>query len=316
MNDQENRWGGFCPGPPPLWACWVLSTDLRGPTGPTGPQGVPGPTGPAGGGSLSGPTGPTGPKGDTGPTGPTGPPGPDGRSGVAGEDGPTGPTGPRGEIGPTGSTGPQGASGPPGPQGVPGPTGPQGLPGPTGPQGEMGPTGPAGLQGIQGPTGPAGSPGQTGETGPTGPQGETGPTGPAAVLPDDSFASYVNTQYPLTRGSPITLLASVIDTTGNITQASINTLNLQPGFYLISYKVSCLFRQASYMQITPFYNGTSHLETGIYFATSTEGSSACGSAHFILRAPTATQFSLNYNGSADGTDGEINVSIFKLRRAI
>ena len=172
----------------------------------------------------------------------------------------------------------------------------------------MGPTGPAGLQGIQGPTGPAGSPGQAGETGPT------GPTGPAAVLPNDSFASYVNTQYPLTRGSPITLLASVIDTTGNITQASVNTLNLQPGFYLVSYKVSCLFRQASYMQITPFYNGTSHLETGIYFATSTEGSSACGSAFLILYAPSPTEFSLNYSGSADATDGEINITILKLRR--
>ena len=136
------------------------------------------------------------------------------------------------------------------------------------------------------------------------------------MLPNDSFASYVNTQYPLTRGSPITLLASVIDTTGNITQASVNTLNLQPGFYLVSYKVSCLFRQASYMQITPFYNGTSHLETGIYFATSTEGSSACGSAHFIIRAPTATQFSLTFNGSSDVTDGEINVTLLKLQRPL
>ena len=93
-------------------------------------------------------------------------------------------------------------------------------------------------------------------------------------------------------------------------------IGLAPGYYLISYKVSCLFRQASYMQVTPFYNGTSHLETGIYFATRTEGSSACGSAYLILRAPTATQFSLTFTSSSSATDGEINVTVLKLNRPL
>ena len=37
---------------------------------------------------------------------------------------------------------------------------------------------------------------------------------------------------------------------------------------------------------------------GVYFATSADGSSACGSAHFIVRAPASTILTLNYSGSA------------------
>ena len=149
-----------------------------------------------------------------------------------------------------------------------------------------------------------------------GPQGEIGPTGPAGEAPQDSFASFLNTQYPLNNGTQIILLPDVTDTTGNITQPNVTNIGLAPGYYLISYKVSCIFRQASYMQITPFYNGAAHLETGIYFATSTEGSSACGSAYLILRAPTATQFSLTFNSSSSATDGEINVTVLKLNRPL
>ena len=52
------------------------------------------------------------------------------------------------------------------------------------------------------------------------------------------------------------------------------------------------------MQVTPSYNGTAHLETGVYFATNADGSSACGSSHFIIRAPASTILTLNYSGSA------------------
>ena len=85
---------------------------------------------------------------------------------------------------------------------------------------------------------------------------------------------------------------------------------------IISYKVSCIFQKANYMQVTPSYNGTAHLETGIYFATTTDGSSACGSAFLILEAPSPTTFTLNYSGSADARDGEINLTIVKLRRTL
>lgn len=254
--------------------------DWRGPTGPTGATGGIGPTGPAG---------PAGATGSTGPTGPTGPAG-------AGSAGPTGPTGPTGATGSTGPTGPAGAGG--------GPTGPTG---PTGAAGSTGPTGPIGPAGELGPTGPTGS---------VGPTGETGPTGPAGDVPDDVFASYVNYQYPLVRGSQLVVFPDVTDPTGQITQPNPTTIALQPGYYLISYKVSAVFRQANYMQVTPSYNGTIHLETGIYFAVGTDGGSAAGSGFIILRAPSATTFTLTYSGSGDAVDGEINLTILKLRRAL
>ena len=212
--------------------------------------------------------------------------------------GPTGPTGATGPAGPAGATGNPGARGATGSTGETGPTGPTG---PTGATGEGGPTGPTG------PTGPAGESGEA---------GATGPTGPTGTVPDDVFASFVNTQYPLVRGSLITLFPDVTDPTGNIVATDLQNITLAPGYYLFSYKVSAIFRTPNYMQVTPSYNGTSHLETGIYFATSADGSSACGSAFFIVRAPTQTVFSLSYSGSADAQDGEINLTILKLRREL
>lgn len=248
----------------------------QGPTGPTGATGGAGPTGPIGATGNAGPTGPMGPAGTVGSTGPTGP---------------TGPTGATGSIGPVGPTGPAGT----------------GATGPMGPTGAVGSTGPTGPTGAQGPTGPAGG------EGPTGP---TGPTGSAGTAPDDVFASYVNYQYPLVRGSQLVVFPDVTDPTGQITQASPTVIALEPGYYLISYKVSAVFRQANYMQVTPSYNGTTHLETGIYFAVSTAGGSAAGSSFLILRAPAATTFTLTYSGSGDAVDGEINLTILKLRRAL
>lgn len=100
---------------------------------------------------------------------------------------------------------------------------------------------------------------------------------------------------------------------GNIVQQSVQQISLAPGYYLVNHSVSCLFRLANYMQVTPSYNGISHLETGVYFATSTNGSSAAGTATFIIRAPTATTFTLNYSGSADAIDGQINLTFLKLQ---
>ena len=231
--------------------------------------------------------------GPTGPQGPTGPTGPQGLQGVPGPQGPTGSTGPQG---PTGSTGPQGLQGVPGPQGPTGPTGPQGPTGPTGAQGPTGSTGPQGLQGVPGPQGP------------------TGPTGAQGAVPDDSFASFANYQMQLTPNSLIVLFPDITDSTGNIAAVDSTHIRLEPGYYLISYEVSVLFNSANYMQVTPSYNGAPHLETGIYFATRTNGSSACGSSFLILYAPSSTDFSLTYSGSAEGRDGQVTLTILKLRR--
>ena len=35
------------------------------------------------------------------------------------------------------------------------------------------------------------------------------------------------------------------------------------------------------MQVTPFYNGRAHIKTGVYFATTADGSFAYGPAHFF-----------------------------------
>ena len=113
----------------------------------------------------------------------------------------------------------------------------------------------------------------------------------------------------------IPLFEAVSDITGNISQSSQEQITLQPGFYLVSYKVSAIFATANYMQITPSYNGASHIENGIYFATSINGSSAAGSAFFIINAASETTFSLTFSSSGSATGGDVNLTFLKLRRS-
>ena len=261
----------------------------------------------------TGATGPTGPMGATGSLGPTGPTGPTGATGSPGPTGPTGPSGATGSPGPTGPTGPSGATGSPGPTG---PTGPSGATGSLGPTGPTGPSGATGSLGPTGPTGPTGATGALGPTGPTGPTGATGSTGSAGEVPDDVFASFSVFQLPLTVGSLITLFPEISDPTGTIVATDTEHITLAPGYYLVSYKVSAIFRTANYMQITPSYNGSAHLDTGIYFATSTSGSSACGSTPFIIRVPSETVFTLTYSGSGNAADGQVNLTFLRLRRPL
>ena len=112
----------------------------------------------------------------------------------------------------------------------------------------------------------------------------------------------------------LTLVPSVNDPTGNITETDLTHVALKAGYYLVSYSVSAVLRDPGYMQVTPSYNGISHLETGVYFATSTDGSSVNGSAHFILVAPSDTVFTLNYDGPVDAIEGTVNLTFLKLRR--
>ena len=135
-------------------------------------------------------------------------------------------------------------------------------------------------------------------------------------VPDNVFASFHNAEYSLQQNSLIPLVQSVPDTTGNITLSDPEHIGLEPGYYLIPYKVSGLFSTPNYMQITPSYNGTAHLETGVYFATNADGSSACGSSHFIIRAPASTILTLNYSGSAAARDAEVDMTILRLRRPL
>jgi hypothetical protein len=181
----------------------------------------------------------------------------------------------------------------------------------TGPMGATGITGPTGATGITGPTGATGITGPTGATGITGPTGATGPTG---ELPNDAFASFSVIQAQFTTGTQIPLFPDITDVTGNITATDTTHITLAPGYYLVAYNVSAIFRTANYMQITPSYNGVPRLDTGVYFATSTNGSSACGSSHFIIYAPAQTVFTLTYSGSSNADEGQVNLTFYKLRK--
>ncbi len=315
MFDMYRYCCGWCGATP----CPLLSgySNFRGPVGPTGPTGPMGPVGPQGLTGATGPVGPAGGQGATGATGAQGPiglSGPTGPAGAPGTVGPVGPTGPQGATGAPGPTGPQGPTGATGPRGATGMQGPTGPIGPTGPQGAAGAPGSAGPQGPTGTTGPRGPTGPTGATGSTGPIGPTGPTGPSAVLPDDIFASFIGSSELFTNGSQILMFPAVTDPTGNITEQDLMHIQLEAGYYLVSYSVSAIFNDPSYMQVTPFYNGRAHLETGVYFATTADGSSACGSSHFILVATAPTTFSLTYSGPIDAREGTVALTFLKLRR--
>ena len=140
--------------------------------------------------------------------------------------------------------------------------------------------------------------------------------GPGAEPPDDIFASFIGSSEIFTDDGRLILFPAITDPTGNITETDLMHVQLAPGYYLVSYSVSALFNVPSYMQITPYYNGQSHIETGVYFATRANGSSACGSAHFILYAPAATPFTLTYSGPIDARDGTVTLTFLKLRRPL
>ena len=145
--------------------------------------------------------------------------------------------------------------------------------------------------------------------------GVTGATGPAGTRPEDACAYYFAYQSLFTPGTQLTLFPGVTDPTGQIVQTNATTIALQPGYYLVNLKVSAVFSAPNYLQVTPSFNGSSRLENGIYFATTANGSTTSGASTFILVAPTATTFTLSYSGSATARDGQIDMTILKLRTA-
>lgn len=159
-----------------------------------------------------------------------------------------------------------------------------------------------------------GPPGPQGEPGPAGPTGATGSTGPAGTVPSSSAASFYTFQAQFTPGQSIDLFPGAADPTGNITQPSSQQVGLAAGNYLVSYKVSATLSQPGYLQVTPSWGGSAHLESGVYFATTANGSSAVGSAHFILQAPSATTFTLTYSGSIAARSGEVGLTLLRLQQ--
>ncbi|MFQ9924102.1 MAG: collagen-like protein, partial [Beduini sp.] len=181
--------------------------------------------------------------------------------------------------------------------------------------GNTGPTGATGATGNTGPTGATGEQGPIGLTGNTGPTGATGATGNTGPTEDDVFASFINFGAVFTNAALIPMGVGVADTTGNIVLTDPTRITLQPGIYSIFYEVSGLLAEAGYMQITPFYNSSPHLEYGIYFMTNGTGrSSAFGAVSFIIDVPVESVFNLTFNSPVTVTEGTLTMVIFKLRR--
>lgn len=189
--------------------------------------------------------------------------------------------------------------------------------GPVGPTGPTGPTGATGLIGPTGPTGPSGPTGSSGAIGPIGPTGPTGPTGPAgpSVTPDNVFAFFATYGIQFTNGSLIPLGTGIADPTGQIVLTDATHIALAPGYYLISYHVSAVLQTAGYMQITPFYNSSPHIEFGIYFRTGTDSTSAYGSNSIIIDVQEETRFSLTFNSNSQSRDGAATITVVKLNRS-
>ena len=108
------------------------------------------------------------------------------------------------------------------------------------------------------------------------------------------------------------LQAQTTDTTGNITLQGNNKVLLEPGYYYIFYGASAILDNAGYMQVTPTYNGTSHLDDGIYSKTGTPKTTALGAYGLILNAPAQTTFTLTFNSDTTARSGALSLCILKL----
>ena len=148
-----------------------------------------------------------------------------------------------------------------------------------------------------------------------GANGAAGPTGPAGTPPPDAFAFFATCAIPFADASLIPYGQVVADPTGQITFPDATHIALAPGDYLISYHVSALLRTPGYMQVTPYYNGSSHIEFGIYFKTTGNVASAYGSNSIIVTVPEATRFSLTYNSPVTSTEGTATVTVLRLNRS-
>ena len=116
-----------------------------------------------------------------------------------------------------------------------------------------------------------------------------------------------------TNGTPVSLVQTVSDPTGHITQASVTQVTLAPGTYFITYHASAVLESAGYFQITPAYNGSAVLEYGAYDRVDSGGVGVSGSSAFLAVVPEETQLTLNYNSSAAARDGAMTMVILGLR---
>lgn len=105
----------------------------------------------------------------------------------------------------------------------------------------------------------------------------------------------------------------VADATGQIVLVNSTQINLQPGAYFVVCNVSVLLRDAGFIQVTPSYGGSAHLELSIYFMTNAR-SSAAGSTSFIIETQMPTQLTFTYNSNVTNSGGDMTVVVIKLQQ--
>ncbi|GAA6510858.1 hypothetical protein K360107B91_40260 [Enterocloster bolteae] len=130
------------------------------------------------------------------------------------------------------------------------------------------------------------------------------------------FASFITFAGVWNNAQRIPVGVGVADTTGNIVLTDSTCITLAPGYYCISYQVSSMLADAGYMQITPVYNGSSHIEYGIYFWTANARSSAFGASSLIVEVPQTTTLYLYFNSNTRAQEGTVTMVIFKLNRPV
>ena len=143
---------------------------------------------------------------------------------------------------------------------------------------------------------------------------QPGPPGPPGEPSLNTFASFVTFEVLFADSQRIPLATGTADTTGNIALENATQITLTPGYYFISFSVSAVLDDPGYMQITPSYNGSPHLEYGIYFKTNTVSSSAYGSNSMIIYVPSPTSFTLTYDSNVTSRSGAATVAVLKLNR--
>lgn len=141
------------------------------------------------------------------------------------------------------------------------------------------------------------------------------PPEPPAEPAEDVFASFATFEVRFENGQAIQWGTGAEDPSGAITLEDNSRIMLEPGYYAVTYSVSAVLDQAGYMQITPYWNGSPHLEYGVYFRTAAGASSACGSGEMILQVPSRTPFTLHYNSDVSSRSGAAMITVLKLNRA-
>ena len=96
-------------------------------------------------------------------------------------------------------------------------------------------------------------------------------------------------------------------------QESAARITLAPGTYFVTYHISAVLEEAGYLQVTPAYNGTAHLEYGVYARTADPDVTVSGSNAFIVVAPEETVLTLNVNTSTATRDGAATLVILGLQ---